>query len=113
MNPEEIELRDCGHMGQMLGVCQYNSCAAQLCPHCLQICETCQKSLCPGHQHWMGGGTRVFCKEHAKKHLIGKAVRWLLPGRSTAQQSERRTARNVVSDDIDTVLDWIGRRRNR
>ncbi|AGB36914.1 hypothetical protein [Natronococcus occultus] len=80
MNPTEPQLRDCGHVGQMAGICQYNGCAKQLCPYCLQQCETCGRILCPAHQYWRDGGRRVLCEPHNRAYLIRTVVRYVLPG---------------------------------
>jgi hypothetical protein len=83
MDPTDLQLRDCGHVGPFTGVCQYDGCAKQLCSNCIQACETCGTILCPAHQVWLDERRRVFCPDHSTKYLLLKLARAIIPGLGT------------------------------
>ncbi|EMA39166.1 hypothetical protein [Halobiforma nitratireducens] len=114
MHPAEHQLRDCGHVGQLAGICQYLGCANEVCPHCLRFCETCGATLCPAHQAWLDGHTRVFCKDHARKYLIAKIIRRIIPGLGTASaDTDRTTPSDVIANDIEALFNALRGRRNQ
>lgn len=76
--PPDRTILDCGHVGQLAGICQYQGCAAELCNDCLVSCATCDKNLCPDHQVWLDGNQRVFCADDSRAHVKKKAVRTLI-----------------------------------
>lgn len=67
------DLRDCGHVGQTAGVCQYaddgQGCADQVCEACIAACETCRCVLCPRHAVRTDDG-QVYCPDHVTGYLV-------------------------------------------
>jgi len=72
MTPDQTVL-DCGHVGQLTGICQYQGCADKLCPDCLVSCESCNRNLCPDHQSKLDSD--VYCTEHRRDQLKQQVVK--------------------------------------
>lgn len=72
------DLQDCGHVGDLGGVCQFAGCAKQLCQRCVQDCATCGITLCPDDQVWLDDGQQVFCENCSGDYVARKAALFLL-----------------------------------
>lgn len=67
------DLKDCGHVGDLGGVGQWQGCAKQLCTRCVEDCAECGITLCPEHTVWLDGGQTPFCPECSVGHVKRKA----------------------------------------
>lgn len=73
-DPTAGQLLDCGHVGALAGVCQYEGCGTRLCPDCVATCESCGRVLCRQHQVWLDQRRRVFCPADTRGYLGKKLV---------------------------------------
>lgn len=71
-------LKDCGHVGDLGGVCQFQGCGKQLCTECVEDCAVCGITVCPDDQVWLDGGQQVFCEDCSGGYVKQKAGFFLL-----------------------------------
>lgn len=70
------DLQDCGHVGDLAGVCQYNQCGKTLCRDCTRSCPACGKVLCRTHQ--VAVAEAIFCPADAQSYLAKRLALRLL-----------------------------------
>jgi hypothetical protein len=78
-------LLDCGHYlrgkGELGGHCQHAECGREACRVCLEVCQGCQKTLCPDHQKVVADGAAVYCPDCVLPEYYGrKALAFLVGG---------------------------------
>ncbi|QLG61948.1 hypothetical protein [Halorarum salinum] len=83
MNFETADLHDCGHVGQLAGVCQYaapneQGCANKICEQCIGTCDICRAVLCPHHAVRLEDGTQVYCSDHVNGYIARTLLSALL-----------------------------------
>lgn len=74
-------LLDCGHTGELAGICQYERCATRMCAGCIATCESCGRVLCRQHQRWVNGRRQVFCPADVPDYFVTKLALKFLFGR--------------------------------
>lgn len=70
------DLQDCGHTGDLGGICQFEACAKQLCSNCVADCEVCGRTLCSAHREELDCAPgAVFCQPDKKEYLKNGLLR--------------------------------------